>query len=377
VDWACTRDNVTGLVWEVKTADGGLRDQAKTYTNFDDVTQAQFYFGSAYVNPTQTQIDAPTNSIGFATAVNSTALCGNTDWRRPSIDELLGLLDNAGTPSKINQTYFPNTLSSAFLSASAYFDYSNSTWGVLFSFGTANNTHRTATYQVRLVRAGQSLATFGLSVGTMGSGAGRVSSTTGLFCTREGGVSYGTCRSVRASGGSVTLTATPAAGSAFTGWGGACSAALTAATCTLKMTPARAVTASFAVAPAVAQIVVDPTAPTSLYAALDGSGVFASNDSGASWGTITEKGLANLNVRALAILKRDLFAATYDGGVFKGTLGAGFATWATCGSGLGAARLRSLTVDTGGNLYAGSETGVFKGHVDCRDWVEMNAGLPN
>jgi photosystem II stability/assembly factor-like uncharacterized protein len=143
------------------------------------------------------------------------------------------------------------------------------------------------------------------------------------------------------------------------------------------MTPARAVTASFAVAPAVAQIVVDPTAPTSLYAALDGSGVFASNDSGASWGTITEKGLANLNVRALAILKRDLFAATYDGGVFKGTLGAGFATWATCGSGLGAARLRSLTVDTGGNLYAGSETGVFKGHVDCRDWVEMNAGLPN
>ena len=25
-EWACTRDNATGLVWEVKTDDGGLRD---------------------------------------------------------------------------------------------------------------------------------------------------------------------------------------------------------------------------------------------------------------------------------------------------------------------------------------------------------------
>jgi hypothetical protein len=31
-DWACTRDNVTGLLWEVKTADGGLRDQDWTFT---------------------------------------------------------------------------------------------------------------------------------------------------------------------------------------------------------------------------------------------------------------------------------------------------------------------------------------------------------
>ncbi|CAK0762745.1 exported hypothetical protein [Gammaproteobacteria bacterium] len=28
----CVKDNVTGLTWEVKTADGGLHDQDKTYT---------------------------------------------------------------------------------------------------------------------------------------------------------------------------------------------------------------------------------------------------------------------------------------------------------------------------------------------------------
>jgi hypothetical protein len=31
------RDNVTGLVWEVKTADGGLRDQKWSYTWYDSV----------------------------------------------------------------------------------------------------------------------------------------------------------------------------------------------------------------------------------------------------------------------------------------------------------------------------------------------------
>ncbi|MBK9441414.1 MAG: hypothetical protein IPN53_08915 [Comamonadaceae bacterium] len=71
------------------------------------------------------------------------------------------------------------------------------------------------------------------------------------------------------------------------------------------------------------------------------------------------------------------FAATYDGGVFKGTLSGSTWTWAACSTGLGAARLRSLTLDASGNLYAGSETGVFKGSSACGTWVAMNAGLPN
>ena len=33
----CTRDNVTGLVWEVKTADGSLRDQKWTFSWYDSV----------------------------------------------------------------------------------------------------------------------------------------------------------------------------------------------------------------------------------------------------------------------------------------------------------------------------------------------------
>ena len=31
-DWACTKDNKTGLIWEVKTDDGGLRDKDWYYS---------------------------------------------------------------------------------------------------------------------------------------------------------------------------------------------------------------------------------------------------------------------------------------------------------------------------------------------------------
>ena len=36
-DWACTKDNNTGLVWEVKTTDGGLRDMNYYYANYDKI----------------------------------------------------------------------------------------------------------------------------------------------------------------------------------------------------------------------------------------------------------------------------------------------------------------------------------------------------
>jgi predicted carbohydrate-binding protein with CBM5 and CBM33 domain len=76
-----------------------------------------------------------------------------------------------------------------------------------------------------------------LGVTRSGTGSGTVSSS-------PGGISCGsTCSATFTSGTSVVLTATPAAGSTFAGWSGACSG--TAATCTVSMTAARSVTATF------------------------------------------------------------------------------------------------------------------------------------
>jgi hypothetical protein len=75
-----------------------------------------------------------------------------------------------------------------------------------------------------------------LIVATAGSGSGSVSSS-------PGGIDCGsTCTHDYAYGASVTLTAAPATGSTFTGWSGACAGT---GGCTVSMTEARSVTATF------------------------------------------------------------------------------------------------------------------------------------
>jgi RHS repeat-associated protein/uncharacterized repeat protein (TIGR02543 family) len=83
-----------------------------------------------------------------------------------------------------------------------------------------------------------------LSIAKMGSGAGTVtSSPTGIDCGTV-------CRADFAPNTVVTLTASPATGSTFGGWSGACQGTGTAATCTVTLDQARSVNASFS-APAI------------------------------------------------------------------------------------------------------------------------------
>jgi hypothetical protein len=79
--------------------------------------------------------------------------------------------------------------------------------------------------------------TYPLTVTRTGSGT-VVSSPSGISCG-------GTCTKAFNSGTAVTLTATPASGSVFAGWSGACSG--TARTCSVSLSEARAVGAAFTV----------------------------------------------------------------------------------------------------------------------------------
>ena len=102
----------------------------------------------------------------------------------------------------------------------------------------------TGTCQVTMTEATNVTATFAvvthnLSVTRAGTGSGSVaSSPAGITCGA-------TCSAAYAHGTVVTLTATPAAGSTFTGWSGACSGT---GTCQVTMTEARNVTATFGTA---------------------------------------------------------------------------------------------------------------------------------
>ncbi len=175
-DWACTKDNVTGRIWEVKTTDGGLRDSTKTYTNYTtdypkcDWSGCEADFKGKYGDST--------NTDGFVTAVNNQTLCGATDWRLPTRPELEGLIycsdgkyntlaegksgfickSNGGwnlntTLPTINATYFPDIKDNYwFLSSSPNADGSNGAWFVYFDYGYSGNGYKSNNVFVRLVR---------------------------------------------------------------------------------------------------------------------------------------------------------------------------------------------------------------------------------
>jgi hypothetical protein len=263
-DWACTRDETTGLIWEMKILNPALRSTAlhagHIFTHYDDPTQAQKKEGNTsnyrYFKPTQAEIDADTNSIGFVNAVNVNGMCGHSDWRIPSKDELLALVDSTNVvpnAPKIDSTFFPSTAYWSYWSSSPDANEAHSAWVVNFGDGTAGSAYRSSSViddtgnYLRLVRGGQSSETFALTLGATDSGSGSVSSNPGnLNCASSAGATSGTCSTRLAGGTTVTLSATPATGSTFIGWSGACYG--TSPTCTLIVTAAKSVTALFGLA---------------------------------------------------------------------------------------------------------------------------------
>ena len=98
-----------------------------TYTNYDSTASAQKWNGGTPVNPTQAEINASTNSIGYVHSVNvGSGLCGFSDWRLPTKDELLGIRDasQASAPN-IDSTWFPNTQAAFHWSSSLNVDNSS------------------------------------------------------------------------------------------------------------------------------------------------------------------------------------------------------------------------------------------------------------
>lgn len=112
-----------------------------------------------------------------------------------------------------------------------------------------------------------------------------------------------------------------------------------------------------------------------LYAGFDGSGIWKSTDNGATWNAAATQP-ANQRIRGLVIHPTNrsvLFAATYGGGMFKSTTSGD--VWTACANtGLGSLNATTLAMDPTGNLYAGTEGGIFASS-DCSSWSAVNGGL--
>ncbi|WP_162131399.1 DUF1566 domain-containing protein [Gayadomonas joobiniege] len=97
----CIRDNVTGLIWEIKTTTG-LRAHTHTYTWYNDVEMAGGDPGVQ--NSSSAACDAALASCDTQTyqaAVNQLQLCGGSDWRLPTVRELVSILNYSRTSDKL------------------------------------------------------------------------------------------------------------------------------------------------------------------------------------------------------------------------------------------------------------------------------------
>ena len=148
----CVKDNRSGLVWESKTSDGGVRDKNKVYTNYLDSTQSAT-FGSA------------TDATGYVAAVNALALCGFTDWRLPNRSELQELVDYSKAPpvALIDSAWFPNIRANLlddryWTNATSALSSSNG-WQVGFSIGDVIEAERLHDGAIRLVRGSRPVIT--------------------------------------------------------------------------------------------------------------------------------------------------------------------------------------------------------------------------
>jgi hypothetical protein len=104
---------------------------------------------------------------------------------------------------------------------------------------TGTSTCTVTMTQARSVTATFTLDTFLLSVSTAGTGAGRVTAP-GITC----GAGATDCTETLDYGSMVTLMASASTGSSFAGWSGACTGT---AACTVTMTQARSVAATFTI----------------------------------------------------------------------------------------------------------------------------------
>jgi len=145
--WSCVRDNHTGLVWEVKTpaGSGSIHDTDKTYRWGGKTERLIAAFGTSY-GDWNVLLDGSNAGTG---------LCGFTDWRVPTVMQLLSIVNKGVSIPAIDSNYFPNSGSGFYWSSSPLAAYSNFAWGVLFYLGYGDGNLRDASNQVRLVRGGE------------------------------------------------------------------------------------------------------------------------------------------------------------------------------------------------------------------------------
>ena len=154
--WHCIEDTQNGLMWEVKSSDGGMRDKNNSYSWFrpaHETSLNQQHPGSADQGRCSGSTDCDTYS--YIQAINEQKFCGHSDWRLPTKNEMLSIvsLEKTASAVTINNHYFPEALPSWYWTSSSNNNDTKYAWYVLFSNGITLNDLKEHPKHIRLVRS--------------------------------------------------------------------------------------------------------------------------------------------------------------------------------------------------------------------------------
>ena len=151
--WIMTRDNITGLIWEIKTDDGSIHDQDNTFTWCDTNPETNGGDQGTCSDPS-----AENDTEAFIAKLNQDNFGGFSDWRMPTVKELSTLI-NLGAENNapaVDPDFFPDTISDNYWSATTVTYDSSAAWYVCFSDRCVDdNMYKDGWYPVRAVRGGQ------------------------------------------------------------------------------------------------------------------------------------------------------------------------------------------------------------------------------
>jgi hypothetical protein len=173
--WGCVKDNVTGLIWEIKqgtpnklTGDAGLHDPDDIYAWYEPDNSKNGGF-AGYQKPSDSNasntdnvcyghaagnVATYCNTKAYVNRVNTAGWCGANDWRMPTITELQSIVSRDRSAPAIDTAWFPNMPESNFYwSSSPDATSSSAAWYIPFSYAQTYSYYiKSSRFKIRLVR---------------------------------------------------------------------------------------------------------------------------------------------------------------------------------------------------------------------------------
>lgn len=149
--WSCARDNFTGLVWEIKAANG-IRAKTNQFSWYHETTTLN---GG---NPGSENFDncqqTACNTTEYIKFLNKIKYCGSEKWRLPSRAELLSVVVNHGATPRLDPLIFPDLSdNTTYWSSNSYMPDINNSWAVTTNNGIVVWFPKSMPLNVRLVHS--------------------------------------------------------------------------------------------------------------------------------------------------------------------------------------------------------------------------------